>query len=178
MSWAEETSSRARRPGADLDWPSGDGGESRPANGRTRGDDESPARGFFLGQRPDAETEEVHVVSAVRRTPAELERVLREGALRFESLVGNCQAELQDTVAAHVSDLEQALATGTAELNRAAVQCIADLEEAVDTRLAELQRAAVNDRIARLGGRLTRSVGRSTACADVARWPRAASPAA
>jgi hypothetical protein len=170
MSWAEDTSSSAPGLGADLDWPSGDGDEARTADGaadsRTQGDDESLARGYFLGQPPDAATEEVHVASAAGPTPAELERALRDGALRFESLVGNCQAELQDTVAAHISDLEQTIATGTDELNRAAAQRITDLEEAVDVRLAELQRAALNDRIARLGARVT-SVGRLAVLAVV-----------
>ncbi|HKA93796.1 MAG TPA: hypothetical protein VKE97_08330, partial [Acidimicrobiia bacterium] len=131
MSWAEETSPR-RGFRADPDWPSADGEEPRSADGRTQGDDESSARGFFLGQPADPATEEIHTAGAVRRTPAELDGVLRDGALRFESLVGNCQAELQDTVAAHVSDLEQTFAAGTEEMNRAAAQRITDLEEAVD----------------------------------------------
>src|SRR5262245_3236803 len=168
MSWAEETSPRAADLGADLDWPSDD--EHRPTSGtdggHAQGDGDSPARGYFLAQPPDTEADAVPAAGAVRHSPGELERVLRDGALRFESLVGSCQAELQDTVAAHVSDLEQTFTTGTQELNRAAAQRIADLEEAVDTRLAELQRAAANDRIPRLGVRLN-SVGRLAVVAVV-----------
>ena len=166
MAWAEEEiEARARELGARLEWPSDD--ESRPAddaaNGsaeedRADGHDMSPARGYFLGQPPGVETE-VPAAGAKRRPPADLERVLRDGAQRFESLIGSCQAELQDTVAAHVSDLEQSLATGTAELNRAADQRIADLEEAVDARLREMREAAVNERLAQIAARVT-TVGR------------------
>jgi hypothetical protein len=169
MTWAEGSSRCERGLGADLDWPSEE--EPRPANGsggavRSPGDDDSPARGYFLGQPPGAETEEVPATGTARRSPKDLAGVLREGALQFESLVGSCQAELQDTVAAHVSDLEQALASGTEELNRAAEQRIAALEEAVDARLAEMQRGAVNERIAQLATRLA-SLGRLAVVAMV-----------
>ena len=163
MSREEDTSLHARVLGANLDWPSPND-EQQAENGaggvgRAEGDDLSPARGYFLGTPPGRDTEELATAGAAPQPPGDLDRVLRDGALRFESLVGSCQAELQDTVAAHVSDLEQTITTGTEELNRVTAQRIGDLEEAIDARLVELQRAAVNDRIARLGARLT-SVGR------------------
>lgn len=170
MSRAEDTSQQARDLGADLDWPSGDDvdlvDDAVDGVGRAQGEHQSPARGYFLGTPPGGDTEELSTAGAVQRSPGDLDRVLRDGALRFESLVGSCQAELQDTVATHVSDLERALATGTEELNRVTAQRIGDLEEAIDARLVELQRAAVNDRIARLGARLT-SVGRLAVVAVV-----------
>jgi hypothetical protein len=168
MTRAEETS-RSDALGAKLEWPSEE--DAPPMNGLAGGDradgrDQSPARSYFLGTPPGGETEELSIPGAAQGSPRDLDRVLRDSALRFEHLVESTQAELQDAVAAHVTDLEQTLVTGTAELNHAADQRLAELEEAIDARLEEMQQAAVNDRIAILAARVTK-VGRLATVAAI-----------
>jgi len=150
MTWADEIA-RAHKLDTSLDWPGAAAErDEEPA-------DEAHEADLVDGHQPDGPDELADDELAGRpSTPREmeLERVLRDGAQRFERLVERCQTELEDAVAARVNDLQQTIAVGTAELNRAADDRVAELEEEVDARLAELRDAAVNDRFAELASRL------------------------